>query len=345
MAAINTYEYLRNNISKIEDIIGYRFQDRNLLIQAFTSKSFGAENSSFEDNDILEFYGDAELYNFLADWLNESFTVYPDGKRNNQLTSTKTVGELSEIRKNYINKKSLARCLRLKHLDQYVLLGKSDLNNNAAGSDTILEDVFEAIVGAVKIDSSKKNTYGLSFTNTKNDLKTVCHNLYEMYDFETDWYQEVLDFCEYYDLKLEIYKSGYENNYICNITIPSTQMSAQGKAKTFEIARMIAAENLMQDCYIYDMKQEVGEADYDKAVSQLNMLFQKDYFAQPKYTFKNTTTSAGHQIWRCECFISTYEDKEGYMQRGIGEESSKTEAKKVAAYDMLQFIFSNTNKR
>ena len=99
MAATNTYEYLRCNLSTIEEIIGYRFQDRNLLIQALTSKSFGAENPSFEDNDVLEFYGDAELYKFLSDWLFDSFTVYPDGKCNNQLTSKKTVGELSEIRK------------------------------------------------------------------------------------------------------------------------------------------------------------------------------------------------------------------------------------------------------
>ena len=37
MAATNTYEYLRCNLSTIEEIIGYRFQDRNLLIQALTS--------------------------------------------------------------------------------------------------------------------------------------------------------------------------------------------------------------------------------------------------------------------------------------------------------------------
>ena len=154
MAATNTYEYLRCNLSTIEEIIGYRFQDRNLLIQALTSKSFGAENPSFEDNDVLEFYGDAELYKFLSDWLFDSFTVYPDSKCNNQLTSKKTVGELSEIRKNYINKKALARCLRLKHLDQFILLGKSDKNNNAADSDSILEDVFEA-----GIECSRKTMY------------------------------------------------------------------------------------------------------------------------------------------------------------------------------------------
>lgn len=344
MAAINTYEYLRDNISKIEDIIGYRFQNKNLLVQAFTSKSFGAENPSFEDNDVLEFHGDAELYNFLSDWLMEAFTVYPDGKRGNQLTSTKTVGELSEIRKNYINKKALARCLRLKHLDQFVLLGKSDINNNAAGSDSILEDVFEAIVGAVKVDSTRKNPYGLIYVNSKDAVKTVCHNLYELYEFETDWYQEVLDFCDYYEVKLEVYKSGYTDNYTCNLRIPALQFATQGIGKTFELARMHASKSLMHYCDIYDMKQDVGEADCDRAVSQLNMLFQKEYFSQPEYTFKNSTDSNGHQIWRCECFISTYEDKEGYMQRGIGEESSKTEAKKAAAYDMLLFIYDETER-
>ena len=344
MAATNTYEYLRANLSTIEEIIGYRFQDRNLLIQALTSKSFGAENPSFEDNDVLEFYGDAELYKFLSDWLFDSFTVYPDGKCNNQLTSKKTVGELSEIRKNYINKKALARCLRLKHLDQFILLGKSDKNNNAADSDSILEDVFEALVGAVKIDSTRKNPYGLVYVNTKDAVKTVCHNLYEMYEFETDWYQELLDFCNYYEVKLDEYKSGYSNNYTCYLKIPALQLSSQGQGKTFELARMIAAENLMPDCEIYDMKQDVGEANYDNSVSQLNMLFQKEYITKPEYEFETETQEDGRQLWFCYCYVSSYKDKEDYKNRGIGEAYSKADAKKAAAFDMLQFIYDETDR-
>ncbi len=339
MAATNTYEYLRNNISKIEEIIGYRFQDRNLLVQAFTSKSFASENPSFVDNDVLEFYGDAELYKFLSDWLFESFTVYPDGKRSNQLTSKKSVGELSDTRKNYINKKALARCLRLKHLDQFVLLGKSDINNNASGSDSILEDVFEALVGAVKVDSERKNSFGLIYSNSKNNLKTVCHNLYEMINFETDWYQKVLDFCNYYEVKLDVYKSGCSNNYTCHLKIPALQLSSQGQGKTFELARMIAAENLMPDCEIYDMKQTVGDADYNTAISQLNMLYQKEFITKPDYEFKTETQKDGRQLWICYCNVSTYEDKEGYNDRGLGEQYSKIESKKDAAYDMLKFIY------
>ena len=345
MVATNTYEYLRNNISKIEEIIGYRFQDRNLLLQAFTSKSFASENPSFVDNDVLEFYGDAELYKFLSDWLFESFTVYPDGKRSKQLTSTKSVGELSDIRKNYINKKALARCLRLKHLDQFVLLGKSDINNNASGSDSILEDVFEALVGAVKVDSERKNSFELIYSNSKNDVKTVCHNLYEMFNFETDWYQELLDFCNYYEVKLEASTSGFTNNYIYNLQIPALHLSAQGKAKSLELAKMIAAETLMKDCNIYKMKQAVGDADYNTAISQLNMLYQKEFITKPDYEFKTETQKDGRQLWICYCYVSTYEDKEGYNDRGIGEQYSKVESKKDAAYDMLKFIYNEAEEK
>lgn len=165
------------------------------------------------------------------------------------------------------------------------------------------------------------------------------NGLYEMYEFESDWYQEVLDFCNYYEVKLDEYKSGYSNNYIYYLEIPALQFSSQGEGRSPEVARLKAAEALMHDCEIYDMKQEVGEADFDTSVSQLNELFQKEYITQPEYSFKNTTDSDGHQIWRCECFISSYEDKEGYMQRGIGEENSKAEDKKAAAFDMLQFIY------
>lgn len=346
MSATNTYGYLCENFGFIEDTIGYRFRDRNLLVQAFTSKSFGAENPSFLDNDVLEFYGDAELYKFMSDWLFDSYTVYPDGKRNNQLSSEKSVGQLSEIRKNYINKKTLARCLRLKQLDQFVLLGKSDLNNNAADSDSILEDVFEALIGAVKVDSEgKNNNYSLivGYGNSKDALKTVCHNLFEMIFFEKDWLKEIMDFCNYYEVEPHFQKSGYLDNWTCYLTIPRMNIKSEGKGKTFEIARMSACQNAMHDCDIYDMKQDVGEADYDNAVSQLNMLFQKEYITKPEYKFECETQSDGRQLWSCYCYVSDYEDKPNYDNRGIGEEYSKNEAKKTAAYDMLCFIYDEEN--
>lgn len=343
----NTWEHLRSNIDFIEEKIGYKFKDKNLLIQAFTSKSFGAENPDFADNDILEFYGDAELYKFMSDWLYDSFTVYPDGKQNNQLTSKKKVGALSEIRKNYIKKESLARCMRLKQLDQFILLGKSDLNNNAEDSDSILEDVFEAIIGAVKADTEKQANqinyfpqYNIS--NQYETIKKVCHNLYEMYDFEKDYVNEIYEFCNDYGVEPSFRKSGYSSPVTCRLEIPDLNIYSEGKGKSFEVAKMEACKNAMDDCNIYDMKQEVGEPEFDKAVSQLNMLYQKGYITKPDYELKNETQEDGRQLWTCYCYIATYEDKEDYNHRGIGKEYSKSDSKKAAAYDMLCFIFNET---
>lgn len=331
----NTWEHLRSNLGFIEEKIGYKFKDKNLLIQAFTSKSFGAENPDFADNDILEFYGDAELYKFMSDWLYDSFTVYPDGKQNNQLTSKKKVGALSEIRKNYIKKESLAKCLRMKQLDQFILLGRSDLNNNAADSDSILEDVFEAIIGAVKADTEKQ-------ANQYKTIKEVCHNLYEMYDFEKDYVNEIYEFCNDYGVEPSFRKSGYSSPVTCRLEIPDLNIYSEGKGKSFEVAKMEACKNAMDDCNIYDMKQEVGEPEFDKAVSQLNMLYQKGYITKPDYEFKNETQEDGRQLWTCYCYIATYEDKEDYDNREIVEEYSKSDSKKAAAYDMLCFIFNET---
>lgn len=331
----NTWEHLRSNIDFIEEKIGYKFKDKNLLIQAFTSKSFGAENPDFADNDILEFYGDAELYKFMSDWLYDSFTLYPDGKQNNQLTSKKKVGALSEIRKNYIKKESLAKCLRMKQLDQFILLGRSDLNNNAADSDSILEDVFEAIIGAVKADTEKQ-------ANQYKTIKEVCHNLYEMYDFEKDYVNEIYEFCNDYGIEPSFRKSGYSSPVTCRLEIPDLNIYSEGKGKSFEVAKMEACKNAMDDCNIYDMRQEVGEPEFDKAVSQLNMLYQKGYITKPDYKFKNETQEDGRQLWACYCYITTYEDKEDYDNRGIGEEYYKADSKKAAAYDMLCFIFNET---
>ena len=82
------------------------------------------------------------------------------------------------------------------------------------------------------------------------------NGLYEMYEFETDWYQEVLNFCNHYEVKLDEYKSGYSNNYIYYLEIPALQFSSQGEGRSPEVARLKAAEALRHDCEIYDMKQE-----------------------------------------------------------------------------------------
>ena len=163
-----------------------------------------------------------------------------------------------------------------------------------------------------------------------------------MYDFEKDYVNEIYEFCNDYGVEPSFRKSGYSSPVTCRLEIPDLNIYSEGKGKSFEVAKMEACKNAMDDCNIYDMKQEVGEPEFDKAVSQLNMLYQKGYITKPDYELKNETQEDGRQLWTCYCNIATYEDKEDYNHRGIGKEYSKSDSKKAAAYDMLCFIFNET---
>ena len=74
---------------------------------------------------------------------------------------------------------------------------------------------------------------------------------------------------------------------------------------------------------------EVGEPSLDRAINQLQELYQKGYIGEPWYTFIETYDDNGNPIWRCECHIV---GKEYYLWR---DSSSKKQGKKRVAYDML----------
>lgn len=74
---------------------------------------------------------------------------------------------------------------------------------------------------------------------------------------------------------------------------------------------------------------EVGEPDFDRAINQLQELYQKGYIGEPWYNFIETYDDDGNPIWRCECHIV---NKEYYLWRNS---SSKKHGKKAVAYDML----------
>ena len=73
----------------------------------------------------------------------------------------------------------------------------------------------------------------------------------------------------------------------------------------------------------------MGEPDFDRAINQLQELYQKGYIGEPWYNFIETYDEDGNPIWRCECHIV---NKEYYLWRNS---SSKKHGKKAVAYDML----------
>lgn len=112
----------------------YHFKDPELLRAAVTHRSAGSEN-----NERLEFLGDAVLGYIIADWL---YTLYPDADE----------GQLSRLRASLVKKETLADVARCVTVGDYLRLGSGELKSGGFRRDSILADALEAILGGIVLD-------------------------------------------------------------------------------------------------------------------------------------------------------------------------------------------------
>lgn len=117
------------------------FRDKTLLVRALTHRSYINENPDFplEDNERLEFLGDAVLDFVSAEYLYHHFPEMHEG----QLTS---------LRAALVRTETLARFAQEIGLDQLVSLGRGEEENGGRNRMAILCDCFEALIGAIALD-------------------------------------------------------------------------------------------------------------------------------------------------------------------------------------------------
>ena len=339
--SIDDVNYILENQKAIEEKIAYSFNSyhRNLFIQMFTRKSFSVENDDYEDNEILEFYGDQLVNTLMTKWLYDSFTKIPENYNDDFFYSEKTEAELSKTRANYINKSALAHCIDVLDLDKFLLLGNSDEKNEVWRNEKVRCDLFEAIIGAIAVDSN------WNFEKIENS----CKKMWGMLSFEENYIRKLYDVCE--DLNINEPKFSMYPNYYnyyrnqptkCQVSFfiqnnwNPERIEGEGISET--TAKMSAAKNALDFLHKYQIEQIIGNATPNTAVQDLNTLYLKKFISKPEYNCSVSPDENGNQIWRCECYIEDYENWNGYDQAGIGEEYTKSESKKSAAYDMICFI-------
>ena len=123
---------------KLQQLIGYDFRDSAKLVRALSHSSYINETKqgTHDDYERIEFLGDAVLELTVSEFL---YDRYPDMNE----------GDMTKLRASLVCEPTLAYCARSGFdLGEYVLLGKGE---DATG-DSIISDVFEAIVGAIYLD-------------------------------------------------------------------------------------------------------------------------------------------------------------------------------------------------
>ena len=133
------------DFSKFEKKLGLKFKNNDLLIQAFCHRSYLNENPSFhlENNERLEFLGDAVLELVITEYL---YQKYPK----------KSEGELTNWRASLVNAKILGELAGELDFNEFLLLSRGESKEFGKARQYILANTFEALIGSIYLDSGYK---------------------------------------------------------------------------------------------------------------------------------------------------------------------------------------------
>ncbi len=151
---------------KLYNCLGYTFQDTQLLVDALTHRSSASNN-----NERLEFLGDALLNLVITEYL---FQKYPMASE----------GELSRLRASLVKGETLAKLARGLGLGEWLRLGPGEIKNGGFQRESILADAMEAIFGAVYLDSGLVSCRDL-ILNIYRDSLVLLDNINEFKDPKT----------------------------------------------------------------------------------------------------------------------------------------------------------------
>lgn len=159
------------DLSSLEKKIGYKFKNIKLLRNSLVHRSFGNENKKYKkiNNERLELLGDAVLDLIVAEYLYKNHSNYSEG-------------DLAKIKSMAVSEPVLAKVSRKLNMGEYLYLSRGELLTGGREKNSILGDLFEAVLGAIYLDS-----------NFETARKIALHHLKEYIDHvEED--EEIMDF-------------------------------------------------------------------------------------------------------------------------------------------------------
>ena len=128
------------SLDTLQDLVGYRFHNPNLLLEALTHASYAQESSGRgRDNEQLEFLGDAVLNFLVSVRLADTFPEYQEGK-------------LSRARARLVAAEHLARVASKLELGTYLRLGRGEEKTGGRDKSRLLVDALEAVIAAIYRD-------------------------------------------------------------------------------------------------------------------------------------------------------------------------------------------------
>ncbi len=352
----------------VQNQIGYEFKNPLLLRQAFVRKSYSSEKGG-ENNEVLEFVGDTVLSAAVMRYLTTKYgnNLHVQDKISvglrvpqepEEFRSEKTEGELTRIKQKLVEKKTLAMRIDELEFAEFLIMGKGDIEQKMAEQPSVKEDLFEAIIGAVALDTNYDYEIIQNVVEVMLRPDSIVDNGEEadyvrlIYEWDESFgcvpYFRFKNerYCLYRPKNPEVIEIDTQNRYCPTKADHSCEMSIRNDLPRFKayglsknearkIACKAAYEYLVKHDLWFTIRDEIDEPTIEMAINQLETLARRGYFSIPEYGYTESHDDDGNPIWHVECHIDEFDASFDT------ESSSKKQAKKEVALEMLQYVLDN----
>lgn len=222
------------NVNDLEKSLSMTFTNHSLITQAFIHSSYVNEHhdAQLEDNERLEFLGDAVLELIISEHLYKTYPEMPEG-------------EMSKLRSRIVREEALFYYAEKLHLHKYVLLGKGEERTGGRKRQALLADVFEAFLGALYLDQG--------FNTCRNFIKKYVVPLItddvlsHMMDFKTklqELIQRDKDGTLHYQI-IDEQGPSHRKLFVAEVIV-NDELRTTGKGYTKKEAEQVAAKNMLK---------------------------------------------------------------------------------------------------
>jgi len=215
-------------MEKLQKNINYHFSDAALLKQALTHRSVNKNN-----NERLEFLGDSILGCVISHELYHRFPLVDEG-------------QLSRLRSSLVRGQTLAKLAKTLNLSETLVLGQGELKSGGFRRESIQADAFEAILGAIFLDSDYV-TVSAVILKLYDELLSDASPDDSLKDFKTQL-QELLQKKGHSLPIYELIKTkGQDHNAVFYVSchIKEFNLSVEENAKSIKRAEQACAESIL----------------------------------------------------------------------------------------------------
>ena len=198
---------------------------------ALTHSSYLNENSTIKDlesNERLEYLGDSVISYVVSEYLYKHYPSLPEG-------------DLSKIRSEVVNQKSLSNYSKDLQLGSYIILGKGEEMNNGRNKISTLCNLFESVIGYISISIGLHETSNYLVDLFKDQIEDI-YNSKSYFDSKSLLQEKLQELGE----ELPVYKSQKLENgsFLIKLFIKDKKISIGKGRKKIDAEKMAAKEAL-----------------------------------------------------------------------------------------------------